>query len=182
ANPDHVKQQLADRDVVIEEYGGDVICVPVSAKKNIGLQDLLEMILLVADILDLKANPKGPAQGAIIEARMAANSGVTATALVHEGTLKVGDIIVAGSLYGKVRAMFDDAGKRIPKAPPSLPVSLLGLSVVPEACDRFEVVADEKTARALTQQRRDQAQQAAQQTITLDTLYAQMREGMVKEL
>jgi translation initiation factor IF-2 len=182
ANPDHVKQQLADRDVVIEEYGGDVICVPVSAKKNIGLQDLLEMILLVADILDLKANPKGPAQGAIIEARMAANSGVTASALVHEGTLKVGDIIVAGTLYGKVRAMFDDAGKRIPKAPPALPVSILGLSEVPEAGDRFEVVADEKIARALTQQRRDQAQQAAQQTITLDTLYAQMREGMVKEL
>jgi translation initiation factor IF-2 len=182
ANPDHVKQQLADRDVVIEEYGGDVICVPVSAKKNIGLQDLLEMILLVADILDLKANPKGSAQGAIIEARMAANSGVTASALVHEGTLKVGDIIVAGTLYGKVRAMFDDAGKRIPKAPPALPVSILGLSEVPEAGDRFEVVADEKTARALTQQRRDQAQQAAQQTITLDTLYAQMREGMVKEL
>ena len=182
ANPDHVKQQLADRDVVIEEYGGDVICVPVSAKKNIGLQDLLEMILLVADILDLKANPKGPAQGAIIEARMAANSGVTASALVHEGTLKVGDIVVAGTLYGKVRAMFDDAGKRIPKAPPALPVSILGLSEVPEAGDRFEVVADEKTARALTQQRRDQAQQAAQQTITLDTLYAQMREGMVKEL
>ncbi|MGH2503461.1 MAG: translation initiation factor IF-2, partial [Ktedonobacterales bacterium] len=182
ANPDHVKQQLADRDVVIEEYGGDVICVPVSAKKNIGLQDLLEMILLVADILDLNANPKGPAQGAIIEARMAANSGVTASALVHEGTLKVGDIIVAGTLYGKVRAMFDDAGKRIPKAPPALPVSILGLSEVPEAGDRFEVVADEKIARALTQQRRDQAQQAAQQTITLDTLYAQMREGMVKEL
>ncbi|HEX5570851.1 MAG TPA: translation initiation factor IF-2, partial [Ktedonobacterales bacterium] len=182
ANPDHVKQQLADRDVVIEEYGGDVICVPVSAKKNIGLQDLLEMILLVADILDLKANPRGPAQGAIIEARMAANSGVTATALVHEGTLKVGDIIVAGALYGKVRAMFDDAGKRIPKAPPSLPVSLLGLSEVPDAGDRFEVVADEKTARTLTQQRRDQAQLAAQQSITLDTLYAQMREGKVKEL
>ena len=182
ANPDHVKQQLADRDVVIEEYGGEVICVPVSAKKNIGIQDLLEMILLVADILDLKANPKGQAQGAIIEARMAANSGVTASALMQEGTLKVGDIIVTGSLYGKVRAMFDDAGKRIPKAPPSLPVSILGLSEVPEAGERFEVVADEKAARALTEERRDQAQLAAQQTITLDTLYAQMREGLVKEL
>ncbi len=182
ANPDHVKQQLADREVVIEEYGGDVICVPVSAKKNIGIQDLLEMILLVADIQDLKANPKGHAQGAIIEARMAAASGVTASALVQEGTLKVGDIIVAGTLYGKVRAMFDDAGKRIPKAPPALPVSILGLSEVPAAGDRFEVVADEKAARALTQERRDQQQLAAQQTITLDTLYAQMREGKVKEL
>jgi translation initiation factor IF-2 len=182
ANPDHVKQQLADHEVVIEEYGGEVICVPVSAKKNLGITDLLEMILLVADILDLKANPKGPAQGAIIEARMAAASGVTASALVQEGTLKVGDIIVAGTLYGKVRAMFDDAGKRIPKAPPALPVSILGLSEVPDAGDRFEVVADEKIARALTQERRDQAQLAAQQSITLDTLYAQMREGKVKEL
>ncbi len=182
ANPDHVKQQLADHEVVIEEYGGEVICVPVSAKKTIGIQELLEMILLVADILDLKANPKGPAQGAIIEARMAAASGVTASALVQEGTLKVGDIIVAGTLYGKVRAMFDDAGKRISKAPPALPVSILGLSEVPDAGDRFEVVADEKIARALTQERRDQAQLAAQQTITLDTLYAQMREGKVKEL
>ncbi|HEX8994868.1 MAG TPA: translation initiation factor IF-2 [Ktedonobacterales bacterium] len=182
ANPDHVKQQLAERDVVIEEYGGDVICVPVSAKKNIGIQELLEMILLVADIQDLKANPKGPAQGAIIEARMAAASGVTASALVQEGTLKVGDIIVAGTLYGKVRAMFDDAGKRIPKAGPSLPVSILGLSEVPDAGDRFEVVADERTARTLTDERRSQAQLAAQQNITLDTLYAQMREGKVKEL
>ncbi len=182
ANPDHVKQQLADHEVVIEEYGGEVICVPVSAKKNLGITDLLEMILLVADILDLKANPKGPAQGAIIEARMAAASGVTASALVQEGTLKVGDIIVAGTLYGKVRAMFDDAGKRIPKAPPALPVSILGLSEVPDAGDRFEVVADEKIARTLTQERRDQAQLAAQQSITLDTLYAQMREGKVKEL
>ncbi|HEX8983203.1 MAG TPA: translation initiation factor IF-2 [Ktedonobacterales bacterium] len=182
ANPDHVKQQLADRDVVIEEYGGEVICVPVSAKKNIGIQDLLEMVLLVADILDLKANPKGPASGAIIEARMEASSGVTASALVHEGTLKVGDIVVAGPLYGKVRAMFDDAGRRIPKAPPSQPVSILGLSEVPEAGDRFEVVADEKAARALTDERRSQALQTAQQTITLDTLYAQMREGKVKEL
>jgi translation initiation factor IF-2 len=182
ANPDHVKQQLADHEVVIEEYGGEVICVPVSAKKNLGITDLLEMILLVADILDLKANPKGPAQGAIIEARMAAASGVTASALVQEGTLKVGDIIVAGTLYGKVRAMFDDAGKRIPKALPALPVSILGLSEVPDAGDRFEVVADEKIARTLTQERRDQAQLAAQQSITLDTLYAQMREGKVKEL
>ena len=182
ANPDHVKQQLADHEVVIEEYGGEVICVPVSAKKNIGIQDLLEMILLVADIQDFKANPKGVAQGTIIEARMAAASGVTASALVQEGTLKVGDIIVAGTLYGKVRAMFDDAGKRIPKALPSTPVSILGLSEVPDAGDRFEVTPDEKTARALTQERRDQAQLAAQQTITLDTLYAQMREGKVKEL
>jgi translation initiation factor IF-2 len=182
ANPDHVKQQLADHDVVIEEYGGEVICVPVSAKKGTGIKDLLEMLLLVADLQDLRANPKGPAQGVIIEAFMAPSSGVTATALVKEGTLKVGDIIVVGALYGKVRAMFDDTGKRIPKATPSMPVSILGLSEVPAAGDHLEVVNDEKTARALTTERRNQAQLAAQQNITLDTLYTQMREGKVKEL
>jgi translation initiation factor IF-2 len=182
ANPDHVKQQLADHEVVIEEYGGDVICVPVSAKKNIGITELLEMLLLVADLQDLRANPKGPAQGVIIEAFMAPSSGVTATALVKEGTLKVGDIIVAGTLYGKVRAMFDDTGKRIPKATPSMPVSVLGLSEVPDAGDHLEVVASDKAARALTEERTAQAQLAAQQNITLDTLYTQMREGKVKEL
>jgi translation initiation factor IF-2 len=182
ANPDHVKQQLADHDVVIEEYGGDVICVPVSAKKGTGIKELLEMLLLVADLQDLRANPKGAAQGVIIEAFMAPSSGVTATALVKEGTLKVGDIIVVGTLYGKVRAMFDDTGKRIPKATPSMPVSILGLSEVPGAGDLMEVVSDEKTARTLTNERREQAQLAAQQNITLDTLYMQMREGKVKEL
>ncbi|HLY32002.1 MAG TPA: translation initiation factor IF-2, partial [Ktedonobacterales bacterium] len=182
ANPDFVKQQLADHDVVIEEFGGDVICVPVSAKKNIGIADLLEMILLVADIQELRANSKGPAQGVIIEARMEHSSGVTATALVQEGTLKVSDILVVGTLSGKVRAMFDDTGKRIVKAAPSTPVSVLGLSEVPTAGDRFEVVADERTARTLIAERRNEAQLAAQQNITLDTLYSQMREGKVKEL
>ena len=182
ANPDFVKQQLADHNVVIEEYGGDVICVPVSAKKNTGIPELLEMILLVADIQDLKANPKGTTQGVIIEARMAANSGVTASALIQEGTLKVGDVIVAGPLSGKVRAMFDDTGKRIQRATPSMPVSILGLSEVPAAGDRFEAVADERTARTLVEERRNEAQLAAQQNITLDTLYMQMREGKVKEL
>ena len=182
ANPDFVKQQLADHGVLIEEYGGDVICVPVSAKRNEGIEDLLEMILLVADIQDLKANPKGAAQGVIIEARMAANSGVTASALIQEGTLKVGDVMVAGPLFGKVRAMFDDTGKRIQKATPSMPVSVLGLSEVPAAGDRFEVVHDEKAARTLVTERRNEAEIAAQQNITLDTLYMQMREGKVKEL
>ncbi len=182
ANPDFVKQQLAEHNVVIEEYGGDVICVPVSAKRNIGISDLLEMILLVADIQELRANPKGPAQGVIIEARMEHSSGVTATALIQEGTLKVSDIIVVGTLSGKVRAMFDDTGKRIQKAPPSTPVSILGLSEVPTAGDRFEVVPDERAARTLIAERRNEAQLAAQQNITLDTLYAQMREGKVKEL
>jgi translation initiation factor IF-2 len=182
ANPDHVKQQLADNDVVIEEYGGDVIAVPVSARKGTGIPELLEMLLLVADVQDLKADPTSHAQGVIIEARMEKASGATATALVQEGTLKLGDTIVADSIYGKVRAMFDDTGKRIKKAGPSTPVSILGLPEVPAAGDRFEVVADEKAARTLVQRRRSESFAAAQANVTLDTLYTAMREGKVKEL
>ena len=182
ANGDKVKQQLADHGVVIEEFGGDVILVPVSAKKNIGIEDLLEMILLVADVEDLKANPNGPAQGAIIEARLDKNSGVTANALIQDGTLKLGDIIVVGTISGKVRAMFDDTGKRIKKALPSTPVSILGLSEVPAAGDHLEVLLDEKVARSLVEQRRSAAHAATLANITLDTLYIQMQEGKVKEL
>ena len=182
ANGDKVKQQLADHGVVIEEFGGDVISVPVSAKKNIGIDELLEMILLVADVEDLKANPNRPAQGAIIEARLDRNSGVTANALIQEGTLKLGDIIVVGKISGKVRAMFDDTGKRIKKALPSTPVSILGLSEVPAAGDHLEVLPDEKSARALVEERRSAAHAATLANITLDTLYIQMQEGKVKEL
>ncbi len=182
ANPDRVKQQLADREVVIEEYGGDVICAPVSAKKGTGIDDLLEMILLVADVEDLKSNPNGHTVGAVIEARLDKNSGPTATVLVQEGTLKVGDIVVVNTIQGSIRAMFDDAGKRIKKAPPSTPVGILGLPEVPAAGDRIEVVADEKAARALVEQRRTDARAAAQGNVTLDTLYMQMQEGKVKEL
>src|SRR5579884_924562 len=182
ANPDKVKQQLADHDVVIEEYGGDVICVPVSAKKGTGIDDLLEMILLVADVEDLKANPNGRAEGVIIEARLDKNSGPTATVLVQEGTLKVGDIVVVNTIQGSVRAMFDDTGKRIKKAAPATPVSILGLPEVPAAGDRLEVVADEKAARALVEQRRAEARAAQAGNVTLDTLYMQMQEGKVKEL
>jgi translation initiation factor IF-2 len=182
ANPDFVKQQLADHGVVIEEYGGDVVCVPVSAKKEIGIQELLEMILLVTEIQDLKANPNGAAHGVIIEARLDPASGVTATVLVQEGSLKIGDTVVVGTVSGRVRAMFDDTGKRIKKASPAMPVSILGLSEVPAAGDRLEEVADERMARTLVQQRKNAAQAAAMQNITLDTLYTQMREGKVKEL
>jgi translation initiation factor IF-2 len=181
ANPDHVKQQLVDYGVVIEEYGGDVVCVPVSAKKGTGIDALLEMILLVADLQDLRANPNGRASGAVIEARRDPSSGVTATMLVQEGTLKIGDLVVVGTISGKVRAMFDDAGKRIKKAPPATPVSILGLPEVPAAGERFEVVADEKSARALVEANREAAASSAQ-NVSLDTLYAQMREGTVKEL
>ena len=181
ANPDHVKQQLADHGVVIEEYGGDVVCVPVSAKKQIGITELLEMILLVADLQDLKANPNAPAHGVVIEARLDQNTGVTANALVQDGTLKIGDTIVVGTISGRIRAMFDDKGERIRKATPSSPVSILGLSEVPAAGDRLEVVADEKAARTLIQRRREADRQAGH-SITLDTLYMQMREGKIKEL
>jgi translation initiation factor IF-2 len=181
ANPDHVKQQLADHGVVIEEYGGDVVLVPVSAKKQQGITELLEMILLVADLQDLKANPNATAHGVVIEARLDQNTGVTANALIQEGTLKVGDTIVVGMISGRVRAMFDDKGERIRKATPSTPVSILGLSEVPAAGDRLEVVADEKAARALIQKRRDAERQTGH-SITLDTLYMQMREGKIKEL
>ncbi len=181
ANPDHVKQQLVDYGVVIEEYGGDVVCVPVSAKKGTGIDELLEMILLVADLQDLRANPNGRASGAVIEARRDPSSGVTATMLVQEGTLKIGDLVVVGTISGKVRAMFDDAGKRIKKAPPATPVSILGLPEVPAAGERFEGVAAEKPARALVEANREAAASSAQ-NVSLDTLYAQMREGTVKEL
>jgi translation initiation factor IF-2 len=181
ANPDFVKQQLADHGVVIEEYGGDVVCVPVSAKKNIGISDLLEMILLVADLQDLRANPRGQTQGVIIEARVDPASGVTSTALVQEGTLDIGDILVVGTVSGKVRAMLDDTGKRIKRATPAMPVSILGLPEVPTAGDRFQVVPDEKAARALVDKHATAARMA-QQAVTLDTLSTQMREGTVKEL
>ncbi len=184
ANPDHVKQQLAEIGVVIEEYGGDVVCVPVSARRGTGIDDLLEMILLVAEVQDIRANPNRPATGTIIEAKLEKNVGATATVLIQQGTLKMGDNIVVGHLSGKVRAMFNDRGKRIQKAPPSTPVSILGLPEVPNAGDHLEVVADERTAKQIAgriaEQRRLDTMPLGQ--VSLDTLYMQMQEGKVKEL
>jgi translation initiation factor IF-2 len=184
ANPDRVKQQLAEIGIVIEEYGGDTICVPVSARKGTGIDDLLEMILLVAEIQDIRANPHRPATGVIIEAKLEKNTGATATVLIQQGTLKMGDNIVVGAMSGKVRAMFNDRGKRIQKAPPSTPVSILGLPEVPQAGDRLEVVADERTAKQMAaqvaEQRRSETGPLGQ--VSLDTLYMQMQEGQVKEL
>jgi translation initiation factor IF-2 len=181
ANPDLVKQQLAENGVVIEEYGGDVICVPVSAKKGIGIEDLLEMILLVADLQDLKADPSDPAAGTVLEARLDKNSGIAASALVQDGTLKVGDIIVVGLQSAKVRAMFDDTGARVKKAGPSMPVSVFGLSSMPAAGDHFTVVPDERAAKALIEQQRQQQSEQAS-SVSLDTLYVQMQQGKVKEM
>ncbi|HEX9134041.1 MAG TPA: translation initiation factor IF-2, partial [Ktedonobacteraceae bacterium] len=184
ANPDFVKQQLYDIGVVIEEFGGDVICVPVSARKGTGIDDLLEMILLVAEVQDIRANPNRLATGVIIEAKLEKNTGPMATVLIQQGTLKMGDNIVVGSMSGKVRAMFNDRGKRIQKAPPSTPVSILGLPEVPQAGDRLEVVSDERTAKQtaskIAEQRRSESMPLGQ--VSLDTLYMQMQEGKVKEL
>lgn len=183
ANPEYVKQQLADMGILIEEYGGDVVCVPVSARKGIGIDDLLDYILLVAEVQDIKANPNRLATGVIVEARLEKSIGPIATVLVQQGTLKMGDNIVVGELAGKVRAMFNDRGKRIQKAPPSTPVSIMGLPEVPQAGDHLEAVADERTAKqhALeeAEKRRDESGSGQ---VSLDTLYAQMQEGKVKEL
>ncbi|HEY0756685.1 MAG TPA: translation initiation factor IF-2, partial [Ktedonobacteraceae bacterium] len=184
ANPDHVKQQLAEIGVIIEEYGGDVVCVPVSARRGLGIDELLEMILLVAEVQDIKANPNRPATGVIIEARLEKSSGATATVLIQQGTLTMGDNVVVGNMSGKIRAMINDRGKRVMKAPPSTPVSILGLPEVPQAGDRLEVVADEKTAKQIAQkvaeQRKSESMPLGQ--VSLDTLYMQMQEGKVKEL
>jgi translation initiation factor IF-2 len=184
ANPDHVKQQLTEIGVVVEEYGGDVVCVPISARKGTGIDELLDYILLVAELQDIRANPNRLATGVIIEAKLEKNSGASATVIVQQGTLKMGDNIIVGATSGKVRAMFNDRGKRIQKAPPSTPVSILGLPEVPQAGDRLEVVADERTARQHAQQeaekRRDETMPLGQ--VSLDTLYMQMQEGQVKEL
>lgn len=184
ANPDRVKQQLAEMGVLVEEYGGDTVCVPVSAKKAQGIDELLEYILLVAELQDIRANPNRPATGIIIEAKLERNSGPTATVLVQQGTLKMGDNFVVGAIAGKVRAMFNDRGKRIQKAPPSTPVSILGLPEVPQAGDRLEVTPDERTAKQHAQEeaerRRNESSPLGQ--VSLDTLYMQMQEGTVKEL
>ncbi len=184
ANPDHVKQQLAEIGVVIEEYGGDVVCVPVSARRGTGIDELLEMILLVAEVQDVKADPNRPATGVIIEATLEKNSGVTATVLIQQGTLKMGDNVVVGAIAGKIRAMTNDRGKRVMKAPPSTPVSILGLPEVPQAGDRLEVVPDERIARQIATRVAEQrsSELTPMGTVSLDTLYMQMQEGKVKEL
>jgi len=185
ANPERVKKQLSEAGLVVEEWGGDTICVPVSAKKKIGIDQLLEMILLVAEMQELKANPNRPAIGTIIEARLDRAKGPLATVLVQQGTLKVGDNVVVGPIYGKVKAMFNDKGKRVRKAEPATPVEILGLAEVPQAGDILEVVSDEKTARALAQERLEKQQAMAATPppkVSLDDLFAQVQAGKVKEL
>ena len=185
ANPDRVKQELVEYGLVPEDWGGNTICVNVSAQKNIGLDDLLEMILLEAEMLELKANPNRPARGTIIEAQLDKNRGPVATVLVQKGTLKTGDVIIAGTAYGKVRAMFDDKGRKVKKASPSIPVEVLGLSDVPKAGDILVVLDDEKKARSIAEKRKEkfrEEEMMQKQKISLDELFNQIKEGNVKEL
>jgi translation initiation factor IF-2 len=185
ANPEVVKQQLADVGLTVEEWGGDIICVPISAKFNQGIEDLLENILLVTEVEELKANPNRPAVGTVVEGKLDKSRGATATVLVQNGALKVGDVIVIDELYGRVRAMFNDKGKPVKEARPSIPVAILGLPDVPRAGDTFKVVANERTARAMTAKRAEMKRQEAKQPVkvlSLDDLYDQIQAGKVKEL
>ncbi len=186
ANPERVKQELADNGLLIEEYGGDVMCVPVSAKLRRGIDDLLENILLVADIDPLKANPAGRCVGTVIEGRLDKTRGPMATLLVQNGTLRVGESVVTGETYGKTRAMYDDKGHPISEAPPSTPVVVLGIADVPVAGDTFSVEMDERTARAIATERQErkraEATGAAPKAVSLETIFAQAASGQVKEL
>jgi translation initiation factor IF-2 len=188
AQPDRVKQELMEHGLVPEEWGGDTIMVPVSAIKGEHLDDLLEMLLLVAEVEDLYANPDRLAKGTVIEANLDKARGPVATLLIQNGTLQVGDVLVAGSVFGKVRAMIDDRGQRVDQANPSFAVEVLGLSEVPSAGDEFEVFADEKEARAVAADRADQQRQSrlqqamASRRVSLNTLSAQAQEGELKEL
>ena len=185
ANVDKVKQELMNYELVPEEWGGDTICVPISAKHNQNIDQLLEMVLLQADVLELKANPKKQAKGVVIEARVDKAKGTIASMLVQRGTLDVGDTIIVGSSIGRIRAMTNENGKKVKSAGPSTPVEIMGLTDVPEAGDVFYEVKDEKTAKHLIEQRKREAREKAinaQRKVTLDNLFSQMEEGNLKYL
>ena len=185
ANPDKIKEQLTKYDLVPEEWGGDTIIVPISAKTGMGLDELLEMVLLTAEVQELKANPNRRAKGTVIEARMDKTRGPVATLLVQNGTLKQGDIVIAGTAVGRVRVMTNDKGRTVKTAGPSIPVEITGLAEVPAPGDEFNAVTDERMARELVEQRK-QAQKDAlaklNQKVTLDNLFARMQEGEMKTL
>ena len=185
ANPDRIKEELTKYGMVCEEWGGDVICVPVSAKTGEGIDDLLENILLVAETSELKANPDRRAKGTVVEARLDKGLGPIATLLVQNGTLHVGDVIIAGTAVGRVRVMTNDKGQAVESAGPSVPVEITGLAEVPEAGDTFNAVEDERLARELVEQRKHEAKQAKfneYQKVTLDNLFSQIEQGEMKEL
>ncbi len=180
ADPDRVKTELTKYDLVPEEWGGDTICVPISALHRQGINELLDMVLLSADMLELKANPARAAKGVVIEARLDKGKGTVATLLVQNGTLKNGDIIIAGTSVGRVRVMTDDKGRKLSEAGPSVPVEIMGLSEVPEAGDLFAAVADERMARELAEQRKAKKKEEEQNSnkVSLDDLFAQIESGI----
>ncbi len=185
ANPDQVKQQLTEYELIPEEWGGDTPCIPISAKTKKGIDELLEMVLLVADMKELKANPDRAAKGTVIEARLDKGRGTIATVLVQNGTLHVGDTIVAGTSVGRVRAMTNDKGEKVTEAGPSVPVEITGLDDVPSGGDVFNAVSDERLARELVEQRKTARKEEifnSQTKVTLDNLFDQMKLGEVKEL
>lgn len=185
ANVDKVKQELMTYELVPEEWGGDTICVPISAKNNINIDQLLEMVLLEADVLELKANPNKQSKGVVIEARLDKAKGAIASMLVQRGTLDVGDTIIVGSSIGRIRAMANENGKKVKSAGPSTPVEVMGLTEVPEAGDIFYEVKDEKTAKHLIEKRKREAREKAINSgtkVTLDNLFSQMEEGNLKHL
>ena len=185
ANVDRVKQELTEYGLISEDWGGDTICVSVSAKAGLNIDQLLEMVLLTAEMQELKANPNRKANGTVIEAKLDKGRGAVASLLVQNGTLHVGDSILVGNTYGRIRAMFDDEGKKIKSAGPSIPVEILGLSEVPAAGDRFNQVKDEKTARSMAEARKEAAKNEtfnSSHKVSLEDLYNQIKEGTVKEL
>ena len=185
ANPDRVMQQLTEHGLVPEAWGGDVICVPVSAKTHMGIDNLHENVILVADVLELKANPNRRAGGTVIEARLDKGRGPVATLLVQRGTLHIGDIIVAGTTVGRIRAMTNENGRKMKEAGPSVPVEITGLAEAPSAGDTFDAVSDERLARELVEQRKHSAKEemwGAAQKVTLDNLFSQMQTNDLKEL
>lgn len=185
ANPDKVKQELTEYGLIAEDWGGDTICVPVSAHTKEGLDTLLEMIVITSEMLELEANPDRRAKGTVIEAKLDKGRGPVASLLVQNGTLNVGDSIIVGTTYGRIRAMNDDKGKKIKSAGPSIPVEILGLSEVPAAGDRFNVVKDEKTARNMAESRKSKIREesfTASNKVSMENLYSQIQEGKVKEL
>jgi len=185
ANPDKIKEQLTKYELIPEEWGGDTVIVPISAKTGMGLDDLLEMVILTAEVQELKANPNRRAKGVVIESRLDKTRGPIATLLVQNGTLKQGDIVIAGTAVGRVRVMTNDKGRTVKSAGPSVPVEITGLAETPAPGDEFNAVSDERMARELVEQRKQAAKDAAanaMQKVTLDNLFARMQEGQMKEL
>ena len=183
ANPDNVKQQLTQNEIVVEDFGGDVPAIPVSAVTKQGLDDLLEHIQLVSEISELKANPDRPAEGVVIESRKDPHRGPIATVIVQRGTLRVGDLVLATSAFGKIKAMFDDTGKKLKEAPPSTPVEIMGLDAPPGAGETFGVVSDEREARsAVDDERRRRSDDSRIRRVTMETISGDIAAGRVKEL